>query len=73
MHIYISNGIQVVYAHIHAITEKNMNLKKSKDGSTGVWVAGRNGRQKCTYFMTSKIKQILAIIQEVIVKYYTLL
>lgn len=73
MHIYISNGIQVVYAHIHAITENTMNLKKNKDGSTGVWVAGRNGRQKCAYFMTSKIKQILAIIQEVIVKYYTLL
>lgn len=46
MLIHISNSIQVIYANIHAITKKIMNLKKSKDGSTGVKVAGKKWKRE---------------------------
>lgn len=46
MLIHISNSIQVIYANIHAITKKIMNLKKSKDGSIGVKVAGKKWKRE---------------------------
>lgn len=46
MLIHISNSIQAIYAYIHAITKKTMNLKKSKDRSTGVKVAGKKWKRE---------------------------